>query len=844
MPSKGLACAHQAVRILYDCHAPVLPRGMARMDVQSGASWLSPSITPPTVVSSVLSNRLPMSARLRSILLAAFALLAPALPAWAAPPAVSVTMVSSPQLTLDSNGPCAGPRAAYVSFAVTNTSGTAQSNLRATISGFSGGIVLGGGQAAGQWVGTLAAGAKRTLFWYVVYPCNFGVSSALTVSVTNETGTTTGNGTVTTSSMISAQAGGIVNTATLGAGAVVGQTITLDVSYDFGGASANDTYNLQPIGNTVFRGDCFQLVRTLVLSSNIPAVPVGRENEMFFRATSNATGNGYTLTIRYSFKYLCSDVTSQAKPYSNQTSGTQLKYSANYQTFVGPSLPVATNPFVTTKTVTPTRLASGGTVTYTVTVFNPSAFASEVDSIADLLPDGVTFGTTAAGSGVTSANSGSMPAPGSNGGLVWRGTPSYALPAGGTLTLTYTASVHSVAGEYKNSVRAITGNAQLGQTASATVTVGTANLSVVKSGPASSVVSDTIRYLLTLTNAGPDAAFGVVLSDTLPVGVSFVSASRAATLAGRALTWPAIASLALGASRVDTVVVVAPPSLGTVVNVGAASSNTFDNDASNNNGSTPGSRVTTTVTSSVVVTPDGLSSPTPRLPGGSYAQAFDVQNVSPVTGNYALALRTTAAGAAAVFIAVDSVTGPGIATPASYASATVPLTGRTTTVYTVWYRVAAGDTAVNTQFLTARAVSDTLLRDDGFAEVRRVRPVLTLAKSVSPTGMLATGTDLTYTLRIANVGEYAARAVTVTDSVPTQVSFKVGSVSQTLPAGITATVTYLNDSGSPITPGAPACSLPAGYDGCVRRIVWTLSGDLPAGAALSDGQFVFIARIK
>jgi uncharacterized repeat protein (TIGR01451 family) len=787
-----------------------------------------------------------MSARLRYILLAAFALLAPALPAWAAPPGVSVSMVSSPQLTLDSNSPCTGPMAAYVSFAVTNTSGTTQSNLRATISGFTGGIALGGGQAAGQWIGTLAAGAKRTLYWYVTYPCTFGVASTLTVSVSDETGATTGSGTVTTSSMISAQAGGIVNTATLGAGAVVGQTITLDVSYDFGGASVNDTYNLQPIGNTVFRGDCFQLVRTLVLTSNVPAVPAGRADEMFFRATANATGNGYTLTMRYSFKYLCSGVTSQSKPYSNQTSGTQLKYSANYQTFVGPSYPSATNPFVVTKAVTPGIVACGGTATYTVTISNPSPYASEADSIVDVLPAGVRFAALTGGSQVNAANSGSMPAANSTGTLVWRGIPqtSYALPAGGSITLSYTASVIDSAGAYTNSVRAITGNTQLGQTASATVTVQSADVAVAKSGPATSVVSDTIRYALTLSNAGPGPACRVVLRDTLPTGATFVSATRTPTRVGQVLTWPAIASLAAGASRVDTVVVVAPPSLATIVNVAAASASTADSAAANNNGSAPASRVTTTVTSSVVVTPDGLSSPTPRLPGGSYAQAFNVQNVSPVTGSYALSLRTTPAGAAAVFVSVDSVTGPGIATPSAYASATVPLTARTTTVYTVWYRVAAGDTAVNTQFLTARAVSDTLLRDDGFAEVRRVRPVLTLTKSVSPTGMLATGTDLTYSLRIANVGEYAARAVTVTDSVPTQVSFKVGSVSQTLPAGITATVTYLNDSGTPITPGAPACSQPAGYDTCVRRIVWTLSGDLPAGAALSDGQFAFIARIK
>ncbi|HEX8211994.1 MAG TPA: hypothetical protein VF584_17590 [Longimicrobium sp.] len=788
-----------------------------------------------------------MSARLRTILFAvAFALLAFAPGAWAAP-GVSVTMVSSPRLTLDSNTPCTGPQAAYVSFQVTNTSGTTQTNLRSTISGFAGGITLAGGQAAGQWIGTLAPGASRTLWWFVSYPCTFGISNALVVSVSDNTaGSTTGIGTVTTSSMISAQAGGIVNTATLGAGAVVGQTITMDVSYDFGGASANDTYNLQPAGNNTFSGGCFQLVRTTVTSSNVPAIPTGTENQQYFTATASATGNGYTIVIRYYFKYLCAGVTTLARPYSNQNSGTQLKYSSNYQNFaggVGISYPGATNPFVVTKSVTPTAVPSGSTVTYTVVISNPSSYNSEVDSIVDVLPSGVVYGGIAPGSQVTT---GSLPASGSTGTIVWRGsqpTP-YAIPAQGSLTLKYTATI-AAAGQYTNSVRAITGTTQLGQTASATVTVGTANLSVTKTGPDSVVVSDTIKYVLTVRNLGPERGYGVVLSDTLPVGVTFVRATRTPTLVGRVLTWPSLATLDSGAVRTDTVVVVAPATLGSMVNVGAASSSSYDSDATNNNGTAPASRVTTTMKSSISVTPDGLASPTPRLPGGAYGQAFNVQNLSPAPGTYALSLRTTATGAAAVFIAVDSVTGPGIATPASYATATVPLGGRTTTVYTVWYRVLAGDTAVNTQFLRARAVSDTLLRDDGFAEVRRVRPVLTLSKTVSPTGTLASGTDLTYTLKIANVGEYAARAVTVTDSVPTQVMFKVGSVSQTLPSGLTAAVAYRDSTGAAITPGGnAACMVTGGYDSCVRRIVWTLSGDLPAGASLSDGQFAFIARIK
>jgi uncharacterized repeat protein (TIGR01451 family) len=793
-----------------------------------------------------------MSARLRAILLTvAFALLACAPRAWAAP-GVTVAMISSPHLTLDSNKACReGPQAAYVAFRVINNSGATVNDARATLSGFTAVISEGGGQPVDQYIGQMAPGARRVLYWFVQYRCEvIGAAANLMVTVTDDTGVdATGTGTVTTKSMVSSMAGGVLDSGIMGAGAVVGQTITFDVTYLFGGVSAGDTHNLQVAGNQDFKAGCFQLVKMKVISSSVGGAPIGQEDTPYFAAPANAGGSKIPITVQYSFKYKCADIVSRARPYGNQFSGGQLKYSDNYESFTTPSFPGATNPFVVTKTVTPEKMAAGGPVTYAVTVTNPSDWDSELDSIVDALPAGVTYNGISSPSGVTTGptgNSARYPSGGATGTLVFRGIPgqSYAIPRRGSLVLRYTATVAGP-GLYTNTVRGFTAATQLGQAASATVVVGTANLSVAKTGPAAAVASDTLRYVLTVKNEGTDTAYNVVMSDTLPAGVTFVSATGGATPVGRVITWAAVPKMASGATQQQTVVVLAPAALGTLVNVAAATSGTLDNNPGNNNGSAPESRVATSVGSPVVVTPDGLPTPTPRLHNGRYGQPFTVTNASSASGSYALSLRTTATGAAGVFMTVDSVTGPGITSPASYAAAPVPLAGRTSYVYTVWYRVADGDTAVNTQFLRAQAVSDTLLRDDGFAEVRRVKPKLTLTKSVSPTGIVASGTDLTYTLNLSNVGEYAARSVVVTDTVPLQVALKVDGVSQALPAGVTATVTYQNSSGAPIIPGTvPECVSPAGYDTCVRRIVWTLSGDLPATAAASAGSFTFVARIR
>ncbi|HEV2734555.1 MAG TPA: DUF11 domain-containing protein, partial [Longimicrobiaceae bacterium] len=155
-----------------------------------------------------------------------------------------------------------------------------------------------------------------------------------------------------------------------------------------------------------------------------------------------------------------------------------------------------------------------------------------------------------------------------------------------------------------------------------------------------------------------------------------------------------------------------------------------------------------------------------------------------------------------------------------------------------------GPVADNVLRLLARSVTQASTRAEGWAEVRRVRPVVTLARSVLPAASSPPGTELTYTLQFGNGGEADAAAVVVTDTLPAQLLFKPGSVQQTLPSGVTATVTYYNGTAWDYVPASGACSAPAGYDGCVRAIRWTLAGILPADVALSAGNFRFVGRIR
>ena len=252
--------------------------------------------------------------------------------------------------------------------------------------------------------------------------------------------------------------------------------------------------------------------------------------------------------------------------------------------------------------------------------------------------------------------------------------------------------------------------------------------------------------------------------------------------------------------------------------------------------------ITSLDTKGVVVTPDGTT-PTPRLQGGAYSDLFVAENTSIIAGIFDL----LAVGSSGV-VAIDSIRGPGITTQARADSGRVNLSAGVPVNYRVWYRVPVGEPVTVPVALRARWVAyPTQVGgvDTGYVNVRRVKPQVTLTKTVSPTGVLASGTDLTYTLSTENVGEYAATGLVVTDTVPEQVAFKMGSATQVLPAGLTATVTYLDASKKPMTPGStPTCIVPAGYDTCVRAVRWTVTGELPSGQGAPKGTFSFVARIK
>lgn len=111
-----------------------------------------------------------------------------------------------------------------------------------------------------------------------------------------------------------------------------------------------------------------------------------------------------------------------------------------------------------------------------------------------------------------------------------------------------------------------------------------ADLSITKSTSATTVpIGSQVTYTLTVANAGPAAASGVVVTDTLPAALSYVSNSCGAAFSAPTLTWN-LGALANGANATCSLTV-AVLAGGTIQNSATVASAGSDPVSTNNTGS-------------------------------------------------------------------------------------------------------------------------------------------------------------------------------------------------------------------------------------------------------------------
>ena len=176
----------------------------------------------------------------------------------------------------------------------------------------------------------------------------------------------------------------------------------------------------------------------------------------------------------------------------------------------------------------PATALPGQTISFNLAYANDGPAAAQNVTVVDNLPAGLTY---------ASAN----PAPSSASGqtITWNlGT--LASGASGVLSVQATVSANAN-GSYTNQaqISTTTPNDTPGDnTSTSTVNVLRPNVAIQKTGPAAVTAGGSIAYTLSYQSNGSASADNVGVVDTLPAGLTFVSASPApSSVAGQTLTW-------------------------------------------------------------------------------------------------------------------------------------------------------------------------------------------------------------------------------------------------------------------------------------------------------------------
>jgi uncharacterized repeat protein (TIGR01451 family) len=154
---------------------------------------------------------------------------------------------------------------------------------------------------------------------------------------------------------------------------------------------------------------------------------------------------------------------------------------------------------------------------------------------------------------------------------------------------------------------------------------GTADLGIsMTASPDPIYVGQTLVYTVTASNSGPETAGNVVVSDSLPAAVSFVSASSECAEAAGLVTCN-LGDLVSGTST-EIQISVSADSDGAVTNTPTVGSDTQDLNSSNDS-----SALTTTVNPAADLALSLTDSPDPVLQGATLTYGIGVDNLGPST---------------------------------------------------------------------------------------------------------------------------------------------------------------------------------------------------------------------
>ncbi|NEA30657.1 DUF11 domain-containing protein [Streptomyces sp. SID13031] len=411
---------------------------------------------------------------------------------------------------------------------------------------------------------------------------------------------------------------------------------------------------------------------------------------------------------------------------------------------------------------------AGGGVTYRVSVVNHGPSDATSVEVADTLPAGLTPISVETGLGSCTTTGQAI--------RCALGT----LAAGGTATVVVTAALDS---GYSGTSVTNTATATSpvpdpdvdNNSSTITIPVGTsADVAVTKQAePAGVTPGSTFDYTIVVTNAGPSVARSVVVADTMPAGVSVVSAGKPCQVDGAAVRCE-LGDVPVGQLILSIRVRLAPGYDGaTLTNTATATSPTPDPDKDNNTG-----KIVSPVTALADLAITKTMSPADPVSGQPVKFTLTVQNKGPsdartvvVTDELPRGLtKVSAKGADGVTCTVlpPTRTGASDAPEAGTVQCSTALLaeGATITVIVTATVVPGFTGALENVARVGAATSDPVIgNNEAKAGGRTSQSAnLSVLKTASSASVVA-GQNLGYTIAVHNAGPSASLGVTVTDEL-------------------------------------------------------------------------------
>lgn len=423
------------------------------------------------------------------------------------------------------------------------TSSVALTNVyaRAIVGGT--GYTLDATEAQDHFIGDLSTVAK-TSYWFINFPPTGSGTFKVEIYVGNPAlagavlqGTSAVYTVSSANSDNSASANKIVSVAVLPGTIQLGQYFNVVVCY-----SVNSTARvaLQPAIQSSFDPNNLRLGNVVVDaygSSDCTGAASGTFNNQLLYASVSSN----SMKANYTFQTV-GTVSVNLSPIVSARSGIY-KYNSDFATppaGVSYTIPTPTNRVKIAKSVNITESSVGTTVIYTLTAINSGSAEVILDDFVDTLPATPANATYVPGSsrlnGATVLSN-----PVINGQTLTWANPdlsgasasSFKVPAGGSVALSFQATLPSTNGLYTNSAIArINGNIigsteTLGSTsATASTAIGPPNLTVTKLALTPNVINSvngtSATYTIAVINSGTTAA-GVLLGDQLPSGFTYSS---------------------------------------------------------------------------------------------------------------------------------------------------------------------------------------------------------------------------------------------------------------------------------------------------------------------------------